>query len=248
MNAVNFSGIDNRGLLGRLARFPLRLIPASARMPVLQGPLKGRRWIAGSHTHGCWLGSYEADKQALFVREVAPGDVVFDIGANVGFYTLLASTIVGPAGKVVAFEPVPRNLRFLRDHVSINRLANATVIEAAVAETPGETTFDDTIGSAQGRISGQGRLKVRLVSVDDLVSRGELPRPTVLKIDVEGAEAGVLRGCARTIAAGKRPKIFLATHGPAVHAECLALLRSMGYQVASMNDKPVESTDEVLAV
>lgn len=64
-------------------------------VPVLQGSLRGRKWIVGSSNHGCWLGSYEWKKQRLFTRTVSSGDVVFDIGAHVGFYTLLASVLVG---------------------------------------------------------------------------------------------------------------------------------------------------------
>jgi FkbM family methyltransferase len=250
--AINYSGVSNRSLLGRLVRLPLKLIPPSARMRIRQGPLKGRRWIAGSHTHGCWLGSYELDKQQLFTRHCKAGMVVLDIGANVGFYTLLASHLVGPTGQVVAFEPVPRNLHYLREHVRINALSNTRVYPVAVGETAGEITFDDSTGSATGRISAQGRLKVPLVTVDDLVGKGEVPPPDLMKIDVEGAEAMVLKGAARTIATaaarGRRPIIFLATHGPAVHAECLTLLRGLGYSVAPTDHRDVDTTDELLCV
>jgi FkbM family methyltransferase len=247
--AIDYSGVSNRSLLGRLVRLPLKLVPQSAKMRIRQGPLKGKRWIAGSHTHGCWLGSYEMDKQVLFSKHVGTGDKVLDIGANVGFYTLLSSHLVGPTGRVVAFEPVPRNLRYLHDHIHVNRLENVEVIEAAVGEKAGEIAFDDSSGSATGKISTTGRLRVPLVTVDELVAKGAVPAPTVLKIGVEGAEGMVLRGARRSLTAppgGRRPIIFLATHGPAVHAECLALLREMGYVIASTNRQNVEQTDELL--
>ena len=91
---MNVSAIANRSVAGRLLRLPLALIPAVLPMPVLQGPLRGYWWITGSSNHGCWLGSYEYDKQRLFARMIRAGDVVFDIGANVGFYTLLAASRV----------------------------------------------------------------------------------------------------------------------------------------------------------
>lgn len=250
--AVNYSGVSNRSLLGRLVRLPLKLIPASAKMQIRQGPLKGRLWIAGSHTHGCWLGSYELDKQMLFAKHCKPGMVVLDIGANVGFYSLLAAHLVGSTGKVEAFEPVPRNLRYLREHVRINTLENTRVHAVAVGEAPGEITFDDTTGSATGKISARGRLKVPLVSVDALLGQGTIKTPDLMKIDVEGAEAMVLRGAARTIAEaaarGRRPIIFLATHGPEVHAECLTILRGLGYAVSSTDGRDVEATDEMLCI
>ena len=93
---MKVSEISNRSVAGRLLRLPLALIPPALAMPVLQGPLRGYRWIVGSSNHGCWLGSYEYAKQRLFAQMVRSGDVVFDVGANVGFYTLLAACRVGP--------------------------------------------------------------------------------------------------------------------------------------------------------
>lgn len=67
----------------------------------------------GSSSHGCWIGSYEYHKRRLFEQAVTPGSAVFDIGAHVGFYTLLASVLVGDQGRVVAFEPNAGNVRLL---------------------------------------------------------------------------------------------------------------------------------------
>ncbi len=114
---MNFSGVSRQTVVGKLLRLPLRLLPDGMAVPVLQGPLKGKRWLVGSSTHGCWLGSYEYEKQRLFAKKIKAGAVVFDIGANVGFYTLLTAMLVRPEGRVVAFEPVPRNIDFLRKHI-----------------------------------------------------------------------------------------------------------------------------------
>lgn len=248
--AVDVSRVHFASPLGRLLRAPLRLIPAEAKMPILQGPLRGRKWIAGSHIHGCWLGTYELNKQERFVRHVRAGDVVWDIGANVGFYTLLSSWLAGPTGKVVAFEPLPRNLRFLRDHVKINALTNVEIIDAAVSDRAGTAEFVEGDDGAQGHLSdiapGGKRHTVKLVSIDGLLSERDLPRPTLVKIDVEGAEAAVIRG-ARALLSESHPTIFLATHGPAVHAECLSLLSDLGYTLNSLSDKPLDQTDEILA-
>lgn len=247
MPGINFSNLSPRGLVGRLARLPLKLVPAGAKVRVLQGPMRGMKWIAGSHTHGCWLGSYERDKQALFLRHIRPGVAVYDIGANVGFYTLLASRIVGPAGSVIAFEPLPRNLALLREHIRCNELANVRVIDAAVAERAGEACFDDSLGHAEGHIAESGPIRVKVVAIDELRDAGQIPAPAAMKIDVEGAEMAALRGADRTIAAAQ-PVIFLATHGAAVHAECLRWLRDRGYTCSSMDSRPMETTDEVLAL
>src|ERR1700748_2608728 len=93
LESMNLSGISNESLVGRALRSPFRLIPAAATVPILQGPLRGRGGIVGSATHGCWLGSYEFETQRAFGRLVNGGDVVYDLGANVGFYTLLAAQL-----------------------------------------------------------------------------------------------------------------------------------------------------------
>jgi SAM-dependent methyltransferase len=119
---MNWTSISTTSFLGRLLRLPLRLIPRRAVLPILQGPLRGKKWIVGSGNHGYWLGSYEIGKRALFVRSIPVGAVVYDLGANVGYYTLLAAMLAGAEGKVFAFEPLPRNLEYLRRHLVLNRI------------------------------------------------------------------------------------------------------------------------------
>jgi FkbM family methyltransferase len=239
--------ISPRSVPGRLLRAPLRVIPKSAAMPILRTKARGRKWIVGSSIHGCWLGTYEREKRQEFERSLSPGDVLYDIGANVGFYTVLGASIVGSEGAVYAFEPMPRNLEFLRSHVSLNRFGNVRVIDAAVSDRAGTATFDDTQHPSMGSLSAGGALTVRTVRIDDLVAAGELRPPTVVKIDVEGAEELVLAGAAETLRAHK-PAIFLATHGPEIHASCIATLRAMGYELRALPGASLEKDDEILAV
>ena len=118
---MNFSGVPDN-FLGRSLRIILKIIPPNAQVRILQGKLKGKKWIAGSSVNGCWLGSYEYDKQILFEQTIQSGKVIFDLGANVGFYTFLALLLIGETGKVIAFEPLPRNLKLLKKHISINQI------------------------------------------------------------------------------------------------------------------------------
>jgi hypothetical protein len=159
---LDLSNINRHTLPGRMLRAPLRLIPSDLVVPVVQGPLRGARWVVGSSTHGCWLGCYEAKSQAVCVRHVSPGLVAFDLGANAGFYTLLFSRLVGSRGRVYAFEPSPRALRYLRRHVSLNALGNVVVREMAVGAVSGEVTF------VEGESLSTGR------TVDDMPTRGEV--------------------------------------------------------------------------
>ncbi len=244
---TNFSGISNKGLIGKLLRLPLRLLPKDMKLPVLQGKLKGKRWIVGSGNHGCWLGSYEHEKQNLFAEMLQEGSVVFDIGAHVGFYTLLSSQIVGPKGKAIAFEPLPRNIHYLKEHLRVNQCKNVTVIEAAVVERSGFTFFEEGSNNHTGRLSQRGCLEIKAVSLDGLVSKGEIPPPDYMKIDVEGAELLVLSG-AKSILNNYHPTIFLATHGTEVHQQCCNLLKSSGYELQSINNNSIDETDEILAI
>ena len=120
----------------------------------MQGPAKGKKWIAGASTHGCWLGSYEAEKQAHFVNLARRGGVVYDVGANVGFYTVLSSVLVGDEGAVYAFEPVPRNLGYLRRHVEMNGLGNVRVMDVAMGEAEGVVTFSLASNASMGHVGG----------------------------------------------------------------------------------------------
>ena len=237
---MNLSRISNETTLGKLVRAPLKLMPRGARVRVLQGTLRGKRWIVGSGTHGCWLGTYEYDKVRVFERCVRPGDVVYDVGAHVGNYTLLASELVGPAGRVFAFEPLPRNLRFLREHVRLNKAANVTIVDAAVAGREGKAFMSKGASSSEGRLGPAGEIEVRTVGLDELVSEG-LPAPKCIKMDIEGGELDALEG-ASGILADAKPVVFLSTHGPQVHEPCRSLLAAAGYELRELG-----SPDELLA-
>ena len=245
---MNFSQISNQKLLGQILRAPLNLLPKGLIVPIMQGRLKGKRWTVGSGTHGCWLGTYEYEKQHLFTDTIQSGAVVYDIGANVGFYTLLSSEVVGSEGHVVSFEPAPRNLRWLKRHLRLNRIKNVTLIEAAVSDSTGETFFDQESTGFMGHLSatgGKNAVRVATVSIDELLEQGRVPIPQYMKIDVEGAEASVLHG-AKKLLAEHRPTLFLATHGKQVHSECCTLLENAGYELKSANNKSIAETDEII--
>jgi FkbM family methyltransferase len=243
---INFSELSFASTLGKLARFPLQFVPNDVAVPVIQGRLRGKRWLTGSLTHGCWLGSYESGKQKVFETLITPGSVVFDIGANVGFYTLLASVLVGRSGHVYAFEPVQRNVGYLRRHIALNHVNNVTVIDSAVSDVTGTARFVVSGGSAIGSLSEQGEVEVATLALDDFDSAQGTRARSHLKIDVEGAEFKVLRG-AEAFLKTRRPSILLATHGPDVHIACCGFLSGIGYNIRSVDGQPVERTNELLA-
>jgi FkbM family methyltransferase len=259
-----FSNISQKTVLGKLLRLPLRLLPPEMPVIILQGKLKGKKWIAGSYKHSCWLGCYEFYNQRFVTSVVKPGTVFFDLGANVGFYTLLASVLVGEKGQVFAFEPLPRNLNYLERHLRFNNVKNVTVIKAAVSDHSGKTIFYD-MGEegGGGQISSafnskdnanntgnqtpcKATLPIDLVQLDSLVLEGKLPEPDYMKIDVEGAEADVLMG-SQTILKTKHPIIFLSTHNSEVHHRCLRILDNLGYKCEPLFDKDLDTCKELVA-
>ena len=162
---------DSLGTFQRALRLPLRLIPPAATVRILMGPLRGHKWIVGSSTHGCWIGTFERHKQEVFAATILQGDVVYDLGAHVGLYSLLAASRGGFAGHVYAFEPVPRNLAYLYRHLSLNGVTNCSVIDAAVTSTSGMATFDQSVHPAMGHLGagGSDMINARTVVLDELL-------------------------------------------------------------------------------
>ncbi len=228
---MDFSSISRRNrLLGKILRFPLDLIPHGTVMPILQGVLKGQKWIVGASLHSCWLGSYELQKQEIVARHVQLGDVFYDIGANVGFYSLLAARLVGEMGHVYSFEPLPQNVAFIHRHIALNHLRNITVYEFALANHQGIAHFQRGDRDSMGKLADSGEIEVQVSSLDYLIDKERLRAPSVLKIDVEGAEYEVLKGASQLLIRD-RPLIFLATHGAEVEKLCRDFLTGLNYRL-----------------
>jgi FkbM family methyltransferase len=241
----NFSGISKAGLAGRLFRLPLALIPPKAVVRILQGKLRGYRWIVGAETHGCWLGSYELAKQRQFGDTLKESDIVYDIGANVGFYSLLASRCVGSTGQVHAFEPLPENLVYLEKHIRLNQCTNVSIHRVAVSDRSAKLCFQQGSNRSTGQLAEHGDLEVNAISLDEFVYRDSNSVPNIVKIDVEGAEVQVLHG-ARRLLQSNPPIIFLATHSSQLHATCCELLLSAGYRLEGVDGRQVEMTNELI--
>lgn len=229
-------------ITGRILRLPLCAVPKSAVVPILSGPARGIKWSTGAGVADFWVGTYETAKAELLARYVKPGGTVYDVGANVGFYSLLVSRLVGPTGRVVAFEPSPRNLSFLYHHLRVNRTANIEVREIAVSDCEGLTRFCVDGDPKRSKISDVGGITVRTTTLDCLL--GELPIPDLIEMDIEGAEYSALRGAERLLRKSF-PVIFLSTHGQDVHRACCELLNSIGYELHPIGSESIDTTDEL---
>lgn len=219
------------------------------RVPILRGRLRGTWWLplAGGKTARVLWSTYEPAQTRLFEKLICPGDAIFDVGAHVGYYTLLSSRLVGTEGRVYSFEPNPENARYLRRHCAVNRCGNVSITEAAASDRGGTARFRFGTGSGTGRLAEEGEegvVSVASLRLDDFAAERALA-PSAIKIDVEGAEASVLRGALRILEEA-RPVIFLSTHGPEVHAECLSLLRSLDYGAEAVGGGDPERAPELL--
>ncbi len=160
------------------------------------------------------LGTDEAHLQRAIRQYVSNGDTVYDIGANIGYVSLSLAKRVGVRGRVIAFEPIPQNIAAFRNNLEINGLKNIQLLECAASEHAGEAVIRMAENPSTASLewhrenTAATTLTIRTVVIDDLVEAGELPYPKFVKIDVEGAEASVLLGMKRTIAAA-RPVLFV---------------------------------------
>jgi len=216
-------------------------------LPILCGPLTGSWWLpaSGGKIVRLICGTYEREQTRLFQENIKADSVVFDLGANVGYYTLLAAKLAR-RGQVVAFEPEPKNAAFLRATVAANRCRNVAMHEVAVSAVAGTARFQFGRGTGTGKLSGEGTLEVKTITLDEFVSSSGL-KPTHLKIDVEGGEMEVFRGGAKTLAS-HRPTIFLSTHGDEVHAECCELLQKLNYRLQPIGATNLTEATELLCV
>jgi FkbM family methyltransferase len=213
-----------------LIRTPLRLLPEGLVVRVPAGPMRGMRWMPESMPHGAWLGWLERRQLDEFLRRIEPGTIVWDVGANVGLYTVPSARC---ARAVFAFEPIARNVSYLRRHVVLNGLSNVHIIEAAVTDHSGYVQMTSGASPSEARIGADGSCRARAVSLDDWRRHERADFPALIKIDVEGAEHEVLAGAIDTLSAA-RPVIFVALHGDPQRRACRTLLESAGYRITSL--------------
>ena len=231
-----------------------KLIPAFP-YPVLKGSLKGTKIIHGalggpSGGASVYFDLIENKQTSEFLKQVKEGDIVFDIGANVGYYTILASKIVGANGKVFSFEPVVRNLTFLYRHIILNKLSNVIVLPLACADESSLKMFSFGRTIAEGHLIDDVSPRnfnflsftyVHTTRLDEFCKYSNI-KPGIIKIDVEGAELQVLKGAEQTLLKSK-PKIFLSIHSAILEKDCIDYIKSMGYNTVLLDEKERPSVE-----
>jgi FkbM family methyltransferase len=202
-----------------------------------------------------WLGTYEMELQSAVRKFVRPGSIIYDVGANIGYVSLLLAKAAGPTGKVFAFEPLPANLERLRRNLALNRMENAvTVIPSAVTNAPGPVRFlvhasggmGKAVGSAGWEGSYQSEITVEGTSLDEFVYWQGNPIPQVVKMDIEGGEVLALPGMRRLLAEA-HPLMLMELHSAQACRAAWEALTSAGYQLLWMRRgyPPVRSVESL---
>jgi FkbM family methyltransferase len=236
-------------LINRLRTSPMlyRLgLQKSSRMSVGVG--SGLRFDPGSSNCLYASGNNELPVQQALASCLERDAVFYDIGANVGFFTVIAARLVGPGGSVYAFEPVPENAAYIQLNVDLNRFRNVTVVRKAVSSSPGqgqlwlaEYAGGGALTTAAVPPDATQLIDVDLVSIDDLVFQQKWRPPAVVKIDVEGAEIEVLQGMLRTLRE-IRPVVLYEIDDEWLagfqrkYQACESLLTELGYRVTRLID------------
>jgi FkbM family methyltransferase len=229
--------------LGKLIRLPLKLIPKNFHIRILYGPLKGAKWITDSSNHGYWIGTYEPRMKRLLSEHLKDGNVFFDLGGHVGYYTLLASRLVGKSGKVITFEPLPRNLSFLKEHLQINSVENVSLFEGAVAHFDGIFKLQDS-SRVGAKLSDKGKIDVKVFSLKKLWDEKRVPIADVIKMDIEGAELELIQSISNYLSSFPI-SIFLSTHGRETHQKCLQILSALNYKFVPLDASGIEECTEL---
>jgi FkbM family methyltransferase len=224
---------------------------------VRRGPAAGLRINPSSSNLGYALGTTEPAVQAFLAEHLRPGDIFYDIGANVGFFSILGARLVTERGHVYAFEPLPANAEALRCNVALNGLGQVRIIEAAVADVTGtaelcvgSSPLDAHLPRSPAKRTEQPTIAVDVVSIDHLANDRQVLAPSLVKIDAEGAETKVLQGMAGVLET-HRPIVLCEIHEQGPPQDLMDLFRAAlgssasGYRVDFL---PGEGTaDEIWA-
>lgn len=240
-----------RGSLNRMAPEGLTAIEIAG------GSLAGMRMALDlNNEKAYWLGTYEVDLQHAISDLVKPGMIAYDIGANIGYVTLMLARAVGESGKVYAFEALPENYRRLANNIASNKFERRVMLaNKAVIDSERQISFlrgpSGAMGKAEGSagrkdVSYTGSITVQGISLDGFVFDQHHTPPDIVKMDIEGGEVLALPGMSR-ILKEIRPVMLLELHGPEAARATWDILKNAGYRIYRMAPSyPLVDTLEAL--
>jgi FkbM family methyltransferase len=215
------------------------------------GPAAGLRFqldLQGRLEYAYWSGTYDREILEKIAALAKPGWTAWDCGTYLGYYTCFLARLVGPTGKVCAFEPDPTNFARTQRAVALNGLTNVSLIQAAIGESSGEIDLLVNAGTNShlpGVYVGADResyarkekhetvIKVRCLSLDDAYFAEGAARPDIIKIDIEGAEMLALPQT-RRLCREVRPLFVLELHNPECDRAAWDWSQEQGYSLQSI--------------
>jgi FkbM family methyltransferase len=211
------------------------------------GPARGLHFeVTLPDDKAIWAGIFEPEFSQTLHDAVRPGDVCYDIGGYRGYMSGVFA--LAGASRVIVFEPLPDNLARLRRLAELNPQLSLQIEAMAVGKTNGEVRFkimpDQSMGKLadstfQAERTAAQEIPVRLTRLDTCIFERGLPRPNLMKIDVEGAEVDVLDGATRTLKEC-RPRILIEAHSEALALQCQGRLSVLGYGVRQLESSDTE--------
>jgi FkbM family methyltransferase len=235
------------------ARRQLRSLQGRRTMTIAEGAAGGLKFRGARAGLSFADGLYELPVQRALGEALRPGDVFIDIGANVGFFTILGASLVGPSGSVYAFEPLAENAEAVRRNAALNGFDHVVVREEAISDASGEARIylTEHEGGATLCSTGivptdvEGETVVERRALDQLIAWGELRPPNVIKLDVEGAELEALRGMNETLIRHRPQILYEVDDGDRQvlerrHADVREFLSGLGYHIVPLESSYVD--------
>ena len=214
---------------------------ASGEGVIQSGIGKGLRFNGTDGFPGYMMGTSEPLEQETLAGLLKPGAVFYDVGANIGFYSTIAATIVGASGRVFAFEPFPIAARHCRANAELNGFSQVSVVEVAIGNTDGVAMLELGDNSALHRLSeSAGSMQVPVTTIDSWLAQTGAPPPDVVMIDIEGNEIDALIGMMDTLGRN-RPALMIEVHWLAERFSSFyeKELSPLGYKLSTYDGKPV---------
>lgn len=203
-------------------------------------------------------GVYERGEVRIFSEMVERGMNVLDLGANIGYFTLIAAKLVGPEGRVFAFEPEPKNFSMLERNVRLNGYDNVTLVQMAVSDRVGVEElhlFSDSWGHSLSSMNRDaGLVSVPVTSLDEFLAKEGDPPISFVKMDIEGAESKALQGMERILSKGNVKALVIEFHFSELESQGTSFremwhqIKSLGFGFYEMKRDRIEEVDYQKAI
>ena len=206
------------------------------------GPLANYKWFC-DNSHQFWmpLGLYEKETTQWLINVINDGDIFFDIGANAGYFSLIGSKYCG-GGQVIAFEPILSNCNVINQHLNENNINNVIVENLAISKNTEKVQFSIQHNNANSHIENisithalenkKESIQISAISLDDYIEKYKII-PSVIKVDVEGAENLVLEGATKLLQNFNTTWV-ISTHSSELFDECKDIMECYGYAVETL--------------